>query len=146
MSNLDVIAALLREGGNVKIKVRGNSMRPYLIHERDYAVLRKQDSVRVGDSVLAEISPSHYVLHRLVGIDGNWVTLQGDGNIMTEHCGIEDICGTVVGFYRKGSNKMETLDNLRYRWYSYFWMHTVPIRRYLLFVHNLLFHSVKNLQ
>lgn len=146
MSSLDVIAALLREGGNVKIKVRGNSMRPYLIHERDYAVLRKLDSVREGDSVLAEISPSHYVLHRLVGIDGDKVTLRGDGNIVTEHCRIEDICGTVVGFYRKGSSKMETLDSLRYRFYSFFWMHTVPLRRYLLYAHNLLFHSVKNLQ
>lgn len=145
MKQLDVVVSLIREGKVVKIPVRGNSMRPYLVHERDFVILQQSDDLKVGDSVLAEVSPAHYVLHRIVAISGQHLTLRGDGNFATERCDKKDVCGKAVAFQRKGRQRQESLDSLSYRVYSWFWMNTLPLRRYLLFAHHLIFRSRKEL-
>lgn len=143
MKQLDVVVNLLREGKVVKIPVRGNSMRPYLVHERDFVFLQQADDLKVGDSVLAEVSPAHYVLHRIVEISGQQVTLRGDGNFAAERCDKKDVRGKAIAFLRKGRKSQESPDSLSYRVYSWFWMNTLPIRRYLLFAHHLIFRSRK---
>lgn len=146
MKQLLVVKDLLRQGKTVRIIVRGNSMRPHLVHDRDYVLLSKPDDVRVGDVALAEIVPSHFVLHRVVHIEGEHVTLRGDGNVIgTEQCTLSNICGTAIGFVRKGRTDTESAVSFRYRLYSWLWMHILPLRRYLLKVHDILFHSVKDL-
>lgn len=145
MRQLDIIAELLKKGKVVKIPVRGNSMRPYLVHERDFVILQKSDDINVGDTVLAEVSPSHYILHRIVDINNQKVTMRGDGNIATENCALKDICGKVVAYERKGRKKQETPDSMKYRIYLWFWMHTLFFRRYLLYAHHLIFNSKKDL-
>lgn len=55
---------------------------------------------------LAEIDGNKYVLHRIINIHGESVTLRGDGNILTESCNLDDIKGIAVGFYRKGREKL----------------------------------------
>lgn len=150
------IVSMLNDGHSVKLLLRGNSMRPYLVHERDYALLSKIEQktlangqimpdVKVGDVILAEVSPGHYVLHRLIGIEGNHITLLGDGNYNPEYCTLADIRGRATAFLRKGSNQPETVTSLKYKMYSAFWMHTRPLRRYMLALHNIIFSSTKDL-
>ena len=153
MKQLDIIADLLREGRTVKIAVRGNSMRPYLVHERDYVMMqgisadsRSNPAIVNGAVVLAELEPHHYVLHRIVRISGDSVTLQGDGNTTFEQCRISDILGVARSFIRKGRTIEDKADSFSYRLYSAFWTNTLCIRRYLLELHNIFFHSCKNLQ
>ena len=146
MKQLLVVKDLLSQGKTVKILVRGNSMRPYLVHKRDYVLLHHSPTVQVGDVALAEISPSHFVLHRIVKLSGNEVTLRGDGNVFgTEQCKLSDICGIAIKFYRKGREKAESASSFRFRCYSWFWMNTRPLRRYILFLHRIFFHSYKDL-
>ena len=64
------IIRLLDEGHTVTLRLRGYSMRPFLEDDRDVALLVKAETVKVGDPVLAEISPRHYVFHRIVAIEG----------------------------------------------------------------------------
>lgn len=47
-------------------------MRPFLEDNRDKALLRKAtlEDVVEGNAVLAEVKPHHYVLHRIVKIEG----------------------------------------------------------------------------
>ena len=78
------IIRLLDEGHTVTLRLRGYSMRPFLEDDRDVALLVKAETVKVGDPVLAEVSPRHYVFHRIVAIEGEAVTLRGDGNLPTE--------------------------------------------------------------
>lgn len=148
MKQLDLIADYLRQNPShpVKLRVRGNSMRPYLVHERDYVMLRHADKIRKGDIVLAQLSPSKYVLHRVVKISKEGLlTLRGDGNIPTEECPTTAICGIVSGFYRKGSNQQTSVTSVSYRIYKWLWMHSLPFRRMLLRLHNLFYGSCKNL-
>ncbi len=129
---LPEIVKLLDEGHTVTLRLRGFSMRPFLEDGRDKALLTKADNPKVGDPVLAEVDPKHFVLHRIIKIDGDQVILRGDGNLADEQCSIQDVKGAVIGFYRKGRETMDRTDGWKWRTYSWIWVHLYPIRRYLL--------------
>ncbi len=129
---LPEIVRLLNEGHTVTLRLRGFSMRPFLEDGRDKALLTKAVSPKVGDPVLAEIEPKHFVLHRIISIQGDNVVLRGDGNLGVEHCKLGDVKGAVIGFYRKGRSKLDRTDGKKWRTYSWVWTHLYPIRRYLL--------------
>jgi len=129
---LPEIVKMLNEGHTVTLRLRGFSMRPFLEDNRDKALLVKARNIQVGEPVLAEIDPGHFVLHRIVKIDGNNVTLRGDGNLGDEHCTIDDVKGLAVGFYRKGRTTLDRTNGWKWRTYSAIWMAFYPVRRYLL--------------
>ena len=119
---LPEVVKMLNEGHSVTLRLKGFSMRPFLEDNRDKALLKKVNAPKVGDPVLAEISPGHFVLHRIIAMSQDEVVLRGDGNLNTETCRTQDIVGAVEGFYRKGRNTL----------YSFLWNRLYPIRRYLL--------------
>ena len=91
---LSAVAAMLREGKQVTLATKGYSMLPFIRGGRDSVLLQRHDRYAVGDVVLAEVAPKHYVLHRIVKLEGDAVTLSGDGNLRgTEHCRAEHIAG-----------------------------------------------------
>lgn len=131
---LPQVIAILGEGHTVTLPLRGRSMRPFLEDGRDKALLEAiKQTPRVGDAVLAEISKGHFVLHRIVKIDGDDVTLRGDGNLNTESCHIEDVKAIATAFFRKGRNTPDKTSGMKWRIYSWWWTRLLPIRRYLLF-------------
>ncbi|MDY3104140.1 MAG: S24/S26 family peptidase [Prevotella sp.] len=129
---LPEVIKLLNEGHTVTLLLKGFSMRPFLEDNRDKALLAKAKDIQVGDAVLAETAPKHYVLHRIIKIQGDTVTLRGDGNLGTEVCHINDVHGLAIGFYRKGRTKLDKTNGIKWRTYSHIWMALYPIRRYLL--------------
>ena len=84
---LPEIVKMLNEGHTITLRLRGFSMRPFLEDNRDKALFTKPilENLKVGDPVLAETMPSHFVLHRIINIEGEKVTLLGDGNLISEH-------------------------------------------------------------
>ncbi|MBR4809750.1 MAG: S24/S26 family peptidase, partial [Bacteroidales bacterium] len=89
---LGQVTEFLNEGKSVVINTKGQSMSPFIRGERDSVELVKNPSVEVGDIVLAQIRPGHYVLHRVNAISGERVRLKGDGNLdITEACNLQDI-------------------------------------------------------
>lgn len=131
---LPQVVQLLEEGHTATLPLRGRSMRPFLEDGRDKALLKIVQPVKVGDAVLAEISKGHFVLHRIIGIEGENVTLRGDGNLANEYCKIGDIRARAIGFYRKGRTKLDSTDGHKWRIYSWWWTRLYPVRRYLLFI------------
>lgn len=131
---LPQVVQLLEEGHTATLPLRGRSMRPFLEDGRDKALLKIVQPVKVGDAVLAEISKGHFVLHRIIGIEGENVTLRGDGNLANEYCKIGDIRARAIGFYRKGRTKLDSTDGRKWRIYSWWWTRLYPVRRYLLFI------------
>lgn len=129
---LPEVVKMMDEGHTVTLRLRGYSMRPFLEDDRDKALLTKATTFSMGDAVLAETAPRHYVLHRIVKIDGDHVTLRGDGNLAEEHCLTSDVKGFVIGFYRKGRDRMDKTNGWKWCTYSFFWTHLYPVRRYLL--------------
>lgn len=139
------IGKLLQEGKDVRFTPTGVSMRPFIEGERDTVVLRKCNSFRVGDIVLAQIpnlqlptSVPLYVLHRIIAIDDQLITLQGDGNLQgMEQCTANDIFGKVVQIYKPdGHTKCLTRGRL--------WFYLKPCRRILLKVYRKLLKLQNN--
>lgn len=129
------VKALIDEDRTVEIPVRGWSMRVFVEHERDKAILApcQRETLRRGDVVLADAGGETYVLHRIIAIDGDNLTLMGDGNIAgTESCSRKDVVAIVTGFIRKGRHKPDMLTSRKWRIYSAIWVPCLPIRRYLL--------------
>ena len=91
---LPEVAALLAHGSEVEIRTKGSSMLPFIVGDRDSVRLKAMSVYAEGDPVLAEIAKGRFVLHRIVKIQGECVTLKGDGNLMgTETCRLTDIKG-----------------------------------------------------
>ena len=121
---------LLSKGIEVVLMTKGNSMLPFIRGEKDSVNLKRFGAVEVGDIVLARIAPQRYVLHRIFAIDGDAVTLMGDGNLVgTESCRLGDILGTVTEIIRpNGSQKKVTKGT--------FWRKLLPVRRYILWLYR----------
>ena len=110
-------------------------MRPFLEDRRDSIVLTTVTHIEVGDAVLAEIAPGKYVFHRIIAIDGEHITLMGDGNVRgTEHCTKADVKANALAVIRKG--KEYSTDGKRWKRYSKCWMRLTPVRRWLLAIHR----------
>lgn len=132
---LKEVRKMLDEGREVTLRIRGVSMRPFLEDERDLIVLIQTGQVKVGDPVLAEIASGRYVFHRIIRIEGNSVTLRGDGNVYgTEQCSMDDIVASTKALVRKG--RYHTLKDRRWRWYSALWPGNPFARRVLLAIHR----------
>ena len=118
---------LLNEGHTVRFRVRGISMRPFLEDRRDIVTLAPLSKApEVGDAILAEVAPKHYVLHRVVRLQGDQITLQGDGNInYTESC-----------LRKEGRKTPDLASGRKWRYYSKVWLLLTPLRRYLLYAHR----------
>lgn len=124
-------------GMTATLPLRGRSMRPFLEDGRDKAlfIAAKGTEIRVGDPVLAELrDEQRYVMHRIVRIEGERVTLMGDGNLFYEYCTLSDIKAKAIGFFRKGRSTLDAVDGRKWRLYSWLWTRLLPIRRYLLFL------------
>ena len=135
----DVLLGLVREklaeGHSTIIWVKGYSMRPFIEYGRDRVKLVPVDTLSVGDAVLAELEPGHYVLHRIIRIEGEHVTLQGDGNLSgTEHCQRQDVCGVVEEYIRPRRTLLASDPALKRR--IRLWYRLRPIRRILLYIYK----------
>ena len=127
---------LVREGVNVTLPVNGNSMLPFIIGGKESVILHSQGGiVDVGDVVLAWVDGCRYVVHRIIHIDGDRITLMGDGNLTTEHCTLSDIKARVTHVV-DAKDKTHYLYN-RWRMLGakvWYWLR--PIRRYLLAIYR----------
>ena len=127
---------LVREGVSVTLPVNGNSMLPFIIGGKESVILRAPGLVEVGDVVLAWVDGNRYVVHRIIRIDGDRITLMGDGNLVgTEHCLIGDIKARVTHVV-SADNKERDLHN-RWRMHAaklWYWLR--PVRRVLLAIYR----------
>ncbi len=132
---LGLVSQKLAEGHTTTIWVKGYSMRPFIEYGRDRVKLAPVSALHVGDAVLAQISPGHYVLHRIIEIKGDDITLQGDGNLYgVEQCHAADVCGIVTEYIRPNRTLFASDPHLIRR--IRLWRKLRPIRRLLLFVYK----------
>ena len=132
---LGEVSQMLREGKPYAIYVKGYSMRPFIEHTRDRVFLEKRDTYNIGDAVLAQIAPGHYVLHRIIEKQGDNLTLQGDGNLKgVELCKEGDVSGVVTQYIRP--NRIIPADDPKLVRRIKLWRKLRPIRRYLLLIYN----------
>lgn len=78
---------LVQDGVSVTFPVKGRSMLPFITGGRESVILQKPGSLHRGQVVLAQVGPDRYVVHRIIKVELDRITLMGDGNIRgTESC------------------------------------------------------------
>ena len=136
---LGEVTSLLGEGKDVILMTKGNSMLPFIRGERDSVNLRKLDVVDVGDIVLAQVREGVYVLHRVFAVDGDIVTLMGDGNLKgKERCRRSDISGTAIEILRDDGKVVDCRGRKAFV-LARIWRMLRPFRRYILAIYRRLF-------
>lgn len=127
------VARMLSQGHLVTLRSKGNSMYPFIADGRDSVELWKTKDLTVGDIVLAQVQGKGYVLHRIYKIEGEWLTLMGDGNLRaTERCRLDDVLGKAVRILRNG--RYVECTSFKERFKAACWRRLLPVRRYLLFI------------
>ncbi len=136
---MEEIKKLISEGKSVTIKVKGYSMSPFLVHERDNICLTgwKDEDIVPGVLALVKDMRGVYLVHRIVAREDDLITLEGDGNIkLQEKAEVKEIIAIVKSIERysgwRKKAKVYTTSSKRWKRYSKFWLAVKPIRRYLL--------------
>jgi len=124
------IARLVADGKQVLFTPSGVSMRPFIEGGRDNVTLSMPTDMQVGDIVLAEVRPKQYVLHRIYALDGEAVTLMGDGNLLgKEYCTRSNVLAKVIAIHTPaGTSKPVTK--------AWLWRHMPRTRRLWLKIYR----------
>lgn len=126
---LGEVARLLREGRDVVFVPKGVSMLPFIRGEVDSVLLRKKDSIKIGDIVFAHFG-GRYLMHRVYAIEGNTVILMGDGNLKgTEQGPVSDVLGTVIDIISPNQRHHKPGK-------ARLWRRLLPVRRWLLKIYR----------
>lgn len=127
---------LVNDGVSVTLPVNGQSMLPFIIGGRESVILQKPVELKVGDVVLAWVDDGRYVVHRIIRISGDEVTLMGDGNLAgTEHCKLTDVKAKATHVVDAKERQHYLYTPCRCR-AAKMWWRLRPIRRYILAIYK----------
>ncbi len=135
----DVAKIIASTGQQVVLLTKGQSMLPFIVGNRDSVELSPiTDKIRRGDILLAKLTlPTtsyvipRYVIHRVIKIEGERVTLMGDGNLVgTEQCHKDCVVARVTSIIKP--HKSIDPNSKREQLFASIWRILRPIRRYLL--------------
>ena len=96
VTTFSVVRDILLEGDKVTITVNGQSMLPFFRSGSTVTLrpIRKEDFKKYA--VVFADAGNHFVIHRIINIEANKVTLLGDGNIYgTESMDKERVYGVI---------------------------------------------------
>ena len=118
---VSVLKQLTDDGREVSMRIAGNSMAPFLIHERDTIFFRKPEAkLKKGDMVFFKRRNGQYIMHRYY--------IVGDAQCMIEGpVAGEQIFAVVTKVIRKG--KTIQPGDFWWEFFRHVWLHIVPVRR-----------------
>ena len=117
-----IVRDTLLEGKTVRVAVKGESMLPFF-RSGSTITLRpvREEDIRKYNVVMADAG-ANFVVHRIIDVCGDGVTLFGDGNIRgTEHVSRDKIYGIVDC-------------SATHIFFAKIWLWLRPVRRYPLAV------------
>ena len=136
VSNADYFAEvqrMLQEGKEVRIRIKGQSMRPF-IDDGDTVMLRayRGQPLPLGSNILAK-DKGKFVLHRLVAKKKGQYVLAGDGNlVLHEYIAESDIIAVAYMHYPKDKEGAIPIHSTWPRLRGLAWYHIRLLRRILI--------------
>ncbi|MEJ5089549.1 hypothetical protein GEO21_05805 [Sphingobacterium faecium] len=124
------VAYQLRAGKEVCIRVKGNSMLPFIKSgDRVLLVSYRSDRLFLGANILAKYD-GNFVFHRYVGQKNGNIVLAGDGNlVLQEYILDSDIIAIGLLHYPDESDATLNIDNRWKRMRGMIWYHLRIVRR-----------------
>ena len=125
---------LVQDGVSVTFPVKGRSMLPFIFGGRESVILQKPGSLQRGQVVLAQVGPDRYVVHRIIKVEPDRITLMGDGNICgTESCTPSNVLAIATHVVDE-KGKRRTLESKGQMFKARVWYVIRPLRRIILAV------------
>ena len=125
---------LVQDGVSVTFPVKGRSMLPFIFGGRESVILQKPGSLQRGQVVLAQVGPDRYVVHRIIKIEPDRITLMGDGNICgTESCTPSNVLAIATHVVDE-KGKRRSLESKGQLFKAKVWFRIRPMRRIILAV------------
>ncbi len=125
---ISILRELTQQGKEVSMLITGNSMAPFLVHERDRICFKKPDTaLKKGDMVFFQRRDGAFVMHRIyrvrpeVGDAQTWI----EGPIAAEQ-----IFARVTKIQRKG-RQIGPKDGI-WKFFQYVWIRLIPLRPFLV--------------
>ena len=124
----EVVAEHLTEGKSVTVSVLGRSMRPFFSSGETITIHPIEECAMFEGSVIfARIGKRRYAVHRIMEIEGDKITMMGDGNVL----GREVVHRNDIYGYVECSER-------HLRW-AKVWRWLLPVRRYLIAIDRRVF-------
>ena len=133
---VSALRELTEEGKEVSMRIAGNSMSPFLVHERDYIRFRKPErELKVGDMVFFQRENGQFVMHRICKVKPEGYYIIGDAQTDVEGP-VKDsqIFAIITQVMRKG----KWIDSTDF-WWKFFekiWIKMVAIRRPIVSIYT----------
>ena len=129
---VSVLRELVEQEKEVSLLIAGNSMSPFLVHQRDTICFRKPDKeLRRGDIVFYQRENGQYIMHRIYKACPEGYYMVGDAQVAIEGpLRAEQIFAIVTKVRRKG--KWIGPNDLWWRFFAHIWIRIVPMRRMVL--------------
>ena len=125
---MEPLLEALEEADYVPLVISGNSMPPFLVHNRDTVYLSKvRRPLKRGDMILYRRDDGSYILHRIYRAADGTFTLVGDAQTRLER-GIrgEQVLALVSAVRRKG--KLLKPGSFWWDFFEKVWIRLVPVR------------------
>ena len=128
---VSLMRELTEEGKEVCIVITGNSMSPFLVHQRDLICLKKTErKLRKGDMVFYQRQNGQYVMHRIFKVRPDGYYIVGDAQREIEGpISEEQIFGLITKVRRK--DRWIGPGDFWWEFLEHVWIRVVPFRRYL---------------
>lgn len=128
---IPIIEESLKNGNRVKFKVRGSSMYPTLIEQRDSVFLERKSKYKKYDIILYKRGNGHYVLHRIVGTKNGNFKLCGDNQTDIEYPIHENqIIAAATALERSGS--IIRPNDFKYNLLVHIWTNFIFLRPFMM--------------
>lgn len=126
---VSVLKEVIESGKETGIRIAGNSMSPFLAHERDYVYLKKPDrELKKGDIVFFQRRNGQYILHRICRCTPEGFYIVGDAQMEIEGP-VER--GQIFAIVTKACRKGKWIQKGDF-WWDFFervWINMIPLRR-----------------
>lgn len=139
---VSVLKELVDEGKVVSMLIAGNSMSPFLCHQRDYIYFKKPDQkLKRGDMVFYQRKNGQYIMHRIYKIRGEDYYMVGDAQQVIEGpLKREQIFAVVIKVKRK--EKWIEPGDFWWKFFEKVWIRVVPMRELITRIYSFFWKSV----
>ena len=128
---MPLIIETISAGNSIRFSVTGNSMFPLFANRRDSVTVSAAEDIKKYDIVLHKRADGTYIMHRVIKVSGDVLTIAGDNEIEKEKNVPKDaVIAKVTSFTRKG--KDYTMNEMWYKLYSRIWLAVFPARFIIL--------------
>lgn len=142
-SYISMLRELVEQGHKVSLLISGNSMLPFLIHNRDTIYFQKPERpLRVGDMVFYQRLDGDYIMHRICCITDEGLFTVGDAQQLIEGpLSPEQVFARVTMVRRKG--KIVKPGSFWWEFFEHIWIRLIPLRHRIMKLYGVKFPSLK---